>query len=160
MKKIMMTAIGCALACFIAGCGDADSTATPPAPAISTAKTPQELGALLGEAMVNHDKDAFLKFCAEEAMNSKLPMFLADFDDEGFKSQMKEVQKKNPVFSGEVKETPRDIEKYGAGIAVVQMVFTIDGNVSTGPYFIGSSSFLVERCSPATRQATCPVCRS
>lgn len=134
----MMIAIGCALAFSIAGCGDTDSTVAPAAaPTVATARTPQELGGLLGEAMVKLDKDTFMKFCTEEAMNSKLPKFLADFDNEGFKSAMEKMQKKNPVFSGAVKETTAsDIEKYGAGIAVVQMTLTIDGDMKTGPYFI------------------------
>jgi len=133
----MMMAVGCALAFMIAGCGDS-SSATPPAKSADpVANTPQELGGMFGKAMVQQDKEAFLKLCTDEAMSGKLSKLLAAFGDEGFQAQMKEIQGKNPVFSGEIKETEaRDIEKYGTHIAIVQSTFTIGGEISTGPVFV------------------------
>ena len=138
MKKLMMMAVGCALAFMIAGCGDS-SSATPPAKsAAPVANTPQELGAMFGKAMVQQDKEALLKLCTAEAVSSKeLSKLLKSFDDNGFKAKMKEMQEKNPVFSGEIGEPKdRDIEKYGEGVSIVQVTLTVDGNVSTGPVVV------------------------
>ena len=136
MKKLMMMAVGCALAFMIAGCGDS-SSATPPAKSADpVANTPQELGGMFGKAMVQQDKEAFLKLCTDEAMSGKLSKLLAAFGDEGFKAEMKEMQEKNPEFSGEIKEPgASDIEKYGKDITIVQTIITVDGKVSTGPIF-------------------------
>ena len=129
MKKLMMMAVGCALAFAIAGCGKS-----------SVANTPQELASMFGKALVQQDKDALLKLCTSEAASGEeISELLKAFDDEKFKAEVKELQGKNPVFSGEIKEpkTPdmaREIEeKFGAGAVIVEAIITVDGRVSTGP---------------------------